>query len=335
MRVYIVTEGGRDIGFGHISRCKAIYTAFTKKDIEPLFIVNADSSVTSLLKGTDYIILDWQKRKNELFDIIKYADIGILDSYLAPLPFYERFEKNVKVPIYIDDYMRLDYPRGVILNPSIFGDETDYKRGGTFPVLKGPDYVLLREEFWDVSPKKVRERVENILITFGGDDARSLTLKVLKLLDRDFPEFTKTVIVSKGFKDQDIKVLESEYRERPNITLIISPSGEMMRDAMLDADIAISAGGQTTYELARVGLPPIIIGIADNQRKNIEGWTKKGFIRYAGWWDDQGLLKKVKSEIEALKDFHVRSEIGEIGRSLIDGKGALRVVDELLSLVRL
>ena len=335
MRVYIVTEGGKDIGFGHIARCRALYAAFTKKDIEPLFIINADSSVTSLLKGTDYIILDWQKKKNELFDIIKYADIGILDSYLAPLPFYERFEKSVKLPLYIDDYVRLDYPRGIILNPSIFGDEIDYKREDALPVLKGPDYVLLREEFWDVPPKRTREHVKNILITFGGDDMRSLTLKVLDFLDKNFSEFTKFVIVSKGFKDQDIRILKNEYGEKSNVRLIISPSGEMIRDAMLNADIAISAGGQTTYELARIGLPPIIIGVADNQRKNIEGWIKRGFIRYAGWWNDQNLLDRLNSEIEILQDFELRSKMSKVGISLIDGKGALRVVDKLLSLVHL
>ena len=50
MKVVIVTEGGKDIGFGHITRCISLYQAFEERGIIPEFIVSGDTTVASLLK---------------------------------------------------------------------------------------------------------------------------------------------------------------------------------------------------------------------------------------------------------------------------------------------
>lgn len=50
-----------------------------------------------------------------------------------------------------------------------------------------------------------------------------------------------------------------------------------MLSLMLKCDIAVTAAGQTTYELARIGLPTIAIGVVENQKFNIDGWLEIGF----------------------------------------------------------
>ena len=50
MKVIILTEGGKDIGFGHITRCMSLYQAFEEKGIKSQFIVNADYSAAVILK---------------------------------------------------------------------------------------------------------------------------------------------------------------------------------------------------------------------------------------------------------------------------------------------
>jgi len=42
MKVFIITEGGKNIGFGHITRCLSLYQAFEEKEIIPEFILNSD-----------------------------------------------------------------------------------------------------------------------------------------------------------------------------------------------------------------------------------------------------------------------------------------------------
>ncbi len=329
MRVYILTEGGKNIGFGHIARCSALYDAFLEDNIEPLFIINGDDSVSKILGDRDYVIFDWLREKRKLLDIIQYANIGIVDSYLAPSFFYERFEKLVKLPLYIDDNKRVGYPRGIVLNGNIYGHNLEYPKRDDILYLLGPKYALLRKEFWDVPEKKIRTSPRQIMITFGGDDSRNLTPKVLQVLSQKFPDFLKVVIIGNAFGNID----EIKESKDENTIFVLSPDANKMKEVMLDSDIAISAGGQTLYEFARVGLSPIVIGIADNQKNNIAGWKKEGFIQYIGWWNEDSLLDRLILALEELISYDVRKRKSEIGRNLIDGKGALRVKDTLLSMV--
>ena len=329
MRVYILTEGGKNIGFGHIARCSALYDAFLEDNIEPLFIINGDSSVSKILRGRDYVLFDWLKEKQKLLDIIQYANIGIVDSYLASSLFYERFEKLVKLPVYIDDNKRVEYPRGIVVNGNIYGDNLGYPKRDDIFYLLGSKYALLRKEFWDVPEKKIRTSPRQIMITFGGDDSRNLTPRVLQVLSQRFPNFSKVVVIGNAFGNID-KIKENKDK---NTLFVLSPDANKMKEVMLDSDIAISAGGQTLYEFARIGLSPIVIGIADNQKNNIAGWEKEGFIQYIGWWDEEGLMDKLILALEELMPYDAREKKGKIGRNLIDGKGALRVKDMILSMV--
>ena len=54
MRVFIITEGGRNIGFGHITRCISLYQAFERRKIIPELIVNGDNTIEELLKDIGY-----------------------------------------------------------------------------------------------------------------------------------------------------------------------------------------------------------------------------------------------------------------------------------------
>lgn len=60
-----------------------------------------------------------------------------------------------------------------------------------------------------------------------------------------------------------------------NIRFFYSLDAEHMKTLMLESDVAISAGGQTLYELASVGLPTIAIQVVDNQSEDISGFLKR------------------------------------------------------------
>ena len=261
LNVYILTEAGKNIGFGHLMRMIAIYQAFEIKNIKPKFIINGDESVEEYLKETEYEIFNWIDNQKRLFDMIKDADIAIIDSYLADLTFYEKISKLVNLPVYYDDNNRIEYPSGVVVNGNIHAKDLDYPKRDDINYLLGLEYLPLRKEFWEVPEKKIKENVESIMITFGGDDFRNMTPKVLKLLAENYPNIKKNVIIGKGFKN--IKEIEKASDE--NTALIYFPDAQKMKEVMLESDIAISAGGQTLYELAKVGVPTIAVIVADNQ----------------------------------------------------------------------
>lgn len=323
MRALIATEGSSDIGFGHLTRCTSLYQAFDKIGAATEFIVNGDKAVYDLLKGTNHIVFNWLKELERFYDLLKETEIAIIDSYLADHDIYKRISDSVNVAVYIDDNRRMDYPDGIVVNGTIFAEEMDYPKREGIIYLLGSRYIPMRREFWEIQERKIKKDIEIIMITFGGDDSKNMTPKVLKLLADNHPELTKNVIIGKGF--QDINALE-KIKDK-NTKLIYYPNADGMKNAMVESDIAISAGGQTLYELARVDLPTIAIAVADNQLNNIKGLQKAGFIEYAGWWKEEGVLNNILQKIQLLKNSGSREEKIKIGKKLVDGKGAIRIAE--------
>ncbi len=327
MKIVIITEGSSEIGFGHITRCMSLYQAFSERELPVQFIVNGDSTIEHLLKNTEYKIFNWLEESDKLFNLLNNSDIVIIDSYLADEDFYEAMSESVALNVYIDDNVRINYPKGIIVNGSILAEKMDYPFVNQVEYLLGSQYIPLRREFWDVPEKKINESLQNIMITFGGDDLRNITPTILKILTEEYPLLNKKVIVGSGFKNiSEIEDLKDDKTE-----LIYYPDAKGMLNTMLESDIAISAGGQTLYELAMVGLPTIAIGVAYNQEHNVKNWQNVGFVEFAGFWDDENLHDNILEKLDLLKDQKVRIKKCIKGKESVDGKGAFRTVKNCLN----
>ena len=99
---------------------------------------------------------------------------------------------------------------------------------------------------------------------------------------------------------------------------------------MLKSDIDISAGRQTLYELARLGISTIGVCVAENQLGNIKGWEKIGFLEYAGFDNEDNIIVKINNLLKILENIKIRESKSKIGRKIVDGKGSLRVSNKLL-----
>lgn len=321
-KINIFTEGGEDIGLGHLTRCIAFSQAIKEidADIKIKFIISGDNSAIEFLKDYDiyFINFDWQKQDDKILDLVRNNDLVVIDSYLAnesvydkiSTVLYKRFNLNSSILnplVMIDDYNRIEYPAGIVVNPSIYGDKLNYPQKGDVIYLLGKDYIILRKEFWDVPIKKINKKVKNILITFGGINHSALIYKIINYLRNKF-DFNFYLVGSKNRVD-----------------------AKEIFNLMLKADICISGGGQATYELARIGVPTIGICFAENQRLNLEGWQKAGFIEYVGWYKDENILDRLIDSINKLIPYQERIKRNKIGRSYIDGKGVNRIVEIVLN----
>ena len=323
MNVVILTEGGKDYGFGHVARCGSIYQAFQYYNVFPKFLVNGDESVNSILSDIKVEILDWTKD----YFLSSHADIVIIDSYFADLDFYNKLYEEVPLVVYIDDNNRLDYPKGIVVNGTLDISNMNYSQRSTIRYLVGNEFIPLRKDFWNVSKLKINESIKDILITLGGNDLRNLTPKILKLLNDNLPEVNKKVIIADSFNN----IQEIESLKNDTIELIYSPNSNELIDVMSSVDLAISASGQTLYELACMGIPTIAIGIIDNQKNNIKNWINQGFIEYAGCWNEKELFNTILDKINYLQDKNIRQNKKELGVNAVDGKGSLKIVKNVLN----
>jgi UDP-2,4-diacetamido-2,4,6-trideoxy-beta-L-altropyranose hydrolase len=146
--------------------------------------------------------------------------------------------------------------------------------------------------------------------------------KVLRALRGNYPHLRKYVVV-RG-ESQNISDIERESDDE--IVLIYNPEDYKLKDLMLEADVAISAGGQTLHELARIGVPTIAITVAENQLRNSKSWEKAGFVEYAGCWRDSDIISNIHRCLKHLEDKSVRFEKYRIAKNLVGGDGARNVI---------
>lgn len=325
MRAVVLTEGGKDIGFGHIGRCLSLAQALEERGVSLRFIVRGDSSVEGILKNREYELFDWLKEK--VFEYIDDSTIVIVDSYFGDSDFYRRLSGHCGIIVYIDDSRRRDFPRGIVVNPAAGVKKTSYPKQDGLTYLLGSDYALLRKEFWQVPSKTIGQDIQKVMLTFGGSDGVNLSSAILKFFAEKFPSWSKSVVIGSSFRSfEQIQEIKDEKTD-----LIIHPDANQMRNIMLDCDIAISGGGQTLYELARIGTPAIGICVADNQIQNLEGLAKQGTLEYIGWYNHPSFIQKLEQAIGCLEDINRRKTSSEASRKMIDGQGARRVSREVLS----
>lgn len=329
MQVLILTEGFKHTGYGHVSRCMAIAQSFQKRNIKVTFLINGDDHVVEMLQDHYPVFsFNWLSEHQKLIESLSVANLVVIDSYLADSAVYRLVRERVSQCVYLDDFNRLDYPEGIIMNGTVGAEFIDYQKKDGQEYLLGKDYIILREAFGHLpSPGRlVSDKINRILVTFGGTDPLNVTTKVLSNIVDNYANTEKCIILGAAFTHiQEIKSLADIHTK-----FYYNVGAEEMKDLMLCADVAISAAGQTINELAITGLPSVIFKVADNQDNNITGWLHSGFIdSFIDATEDwpSGLLEESLSQLE---NREYRMMLSTHGRSLVDGKGTDRLVKTVL-----
>jgi spore coat polysaccharide biosynthesis predicted glycosyltransferase SpsG len=189
-------------------------------------------------------------------------------------------------------------------------------------VLAGPSYCMLRSEFRDRSTQRPDDSQQEglaVLLTIGGADLKNSFESILETTTRVVPdEATIHAIVGPYFDDSS----------RDGVEFHRTPSN--LATLMARCDLAVSGGGQTLYELAVCGTPPVAVRLGDDQVRNITRFAAEGFCVDAGWPDDAEFSSRLRRGLTELTQPDQRSRRAHIGRSLVDRNGVIRVADALI-----
>ena len=323
LEIIIITEGGKKNGFGHITRCLSIASEFKKHNFTVLFIVNGDESIIDVLKNENYKIVNWMEEEIRGNNILLIDSIEITNKKLL------EFEKFNNFIIYIDDDKRRNIlNKGIVIDWTVLSDKQNYfqpKKENVIYLL-GSKYTPLRTEFSIAERNTIRKEVKKVMITFGGADVRNLTPSILKILSNKFPKVEKHIVIGAGFTNIDtIKSLKDE-----NTYLVYSASTQQMIKLMQNSDIAIASGGQTLYELARIGTPTIAILLVENAKDDTLGWDEVGGVKNIGWYNDKLLFEKLINTLENLQDYVLRKKMNYRAKKYIPSDGVKFLVDSIL-----
>jgi len=278
MNLYIRADSDSKIGTGHIMRCIALAQAWQVQGGQVTFISHCESEALKeriqiekfRLISLDHVCPDSSDLMNALSilksDSADHKPCLVLDGY----HFTPEYQKEIRDEgirlLVIDDMNHLPhYHADILLNQNIHAPDLKYKCDADTTLLLGNRYALLRREFLKYLDfkRQIPDLAKNILVTLGGADPDNVTLKVieaLKLLDE--PDISVRIITGPANPHQETlrKALALGNFEAE---LLINPPN--MSELMAWADMAVSAGGSTCWELAFMGVPSIVLILGENQ----------------------------------------------------------------------
>lgn len=345
MHLYIRADADGKIGAGHIMRCIALAQAWQDQGGEVTFISHCQSdALKERIQSEGFRFIALAHASPDPYDL--QFTLSILESesanqknwlVLDGYHFTPEYQKAICVAgirlLVIDDMNHLPhYHADILLNQNIHAPNLKYKCDADTTLLLATRYVLLRREFLKYRDfkRQIPDQAKNILVTLGGGDPDNVTLKVieaLKLLNA--PDIQARVIIGPANPHQETlrKAIKSVH-----IVAELLTSPPNMSELMTWADMAISAGGSTCWELAFMGVPNIAITLAQNQKSVADGIAKTGMALTLGWHNiiEPRLITQAIDNILLSRDR--RADMAKKGRAAIDGEGASRLIRKINTL---
>ena len=333
-KVLFRANAGPGIGLGHLHRSLALAAVLTVSDVESVFLLNEDTPSLGWVReqGFPVVSLGHTESWTEVDSLatektasIAGCDAVVVDDHEAGGPYLARLREAGMYVIARDDLALHPFPCKMVINGNADAESLPYSSvSGDTSYLLGPSYIVLKEEFWKPVSPRLPECVGNVLLILGGTDQYELMPEILRLLDEVAGDFSVTAVVGPYFHNAEaVEVAAS--RARRSTKVISSPRD--VCSLMLEADLAISAAGQTLYELAAVGCPTIAVAVASNQLGQLRALADAGTVAMAGdATSDKDVMDGIGSTVNALlADANARNAMSVTGQQLVDGQGAKRV----------
>lgn len=314
--VIIRCDGNSKIGMGHIFRTLNLASVLIKNNYDILFLT-VNTSVKSLIKkkGFECKLFPLKTLDQKKFLTNINSNILILDKKSESTLIINQYKKISKV------FFTIDYI-GKNKNLIPLGVNILYPKSGSMKNFSGLEYAILNNNF--KQSKKIKKSVNSIIILQGGADTDCFIPKIITALDESPHPFQITAIIGPSFRCyNELKIAEKNCTR----SLVILKNISNMYFEMLKHDMAITAGGMTLLELARCGIPCLVLGSEKQEEETAIFMQKYGFglnLGFSKKFPKKQLLKQTNFLIE---NYNLRKSMNKIGSKLIDGKGSTRVAN--------
>lgn len=198
----------------------------------------------------------------------------------------------------------------------------------------GPGFALLRPAFSSLRPESLKRRAEaarpqRILLAMGGVDADNVTGAVLDVIS--------PVLTRYGLALDVVLGRSAPHQASVQAWLDAAPfAGRLHVDLpdlaslMAQSDIAIGASGGTALERLCLGLPSLVLSLADNQPPAAQAIAARGAGLYAGDVREPGWQDRLCAGLEDwLADPDGLRTVSTLAGALVDGQGAPRTAEVL------
>ncbi len=263
--ILFVVTGNSTVGLGHVYNTLLIANDILNHQIT--FLVDTQSQMAYDKIASNNYPVYIQKEHNILDDITKINPDIIINDRLDTQEDYMVSLKNLDYKVINFEDLGDGTPQADLVINAIYPEEHILSNH-----YFGHDYFVLRDEFMHSAQKKIMPKVENVLITFGGVDPNNYTKDVIAAI-YDYCQHCKIKItVVAGFGYNQYESLQ-EY-----VDIDIKQNIVNISKYMLAADIVFTSAGRTTYEIASLGVPAIVLAQNERELTHFFASSEFGFL---------------------------------------------------------
>lgn len=316
MRVVFRTEGNHKQGMGDLWGSIALADECVRQQDKILFVLPGGEEAISAIEGRGYRLRTADSLATEQEILRAFRPDVVIVNKLNNSPDYIRFLRRFTSFI-------------VTIDDSGEGAQyADLKINVLYHVAEAVtdlQYISLRREFREFHrrEKTIRDEVQELLITQGGSDTYGFTPRIIRALEKMTLRPHCTVVIGPAFHHHS--ELENAVKAS-TLDLMLIRNARNMAELMWNADLAITAGGLTMFELSCVGTPSIVICGEPFEEESAERLARTGVVIHLGygWHLDYETLPGVVDKLA--KDREVRTRMSRKGKKLVDGQGCQRIV---------
>ncbi len=361
LHVAIRTDASARIGTGHLMRCLSLALALRSRGAQVDFLTRChDGQLLQRIRAHGFSVRElkasisdesilateyeqWlgvpsQMDADETVALLRSdpPDWLVVDHYGLNASWERQLRGGCKAMLVIDDLPERRHDCDLLVDQNLQPEEPEHSarvENSDAEVLLGPRYAMLADAFRDAREERKIAPSDSecvgapprLVIFFGGTDPANETAKALAALEM-LPAGSFDVDVVAGALNRNLSELELRCR---NLGFRLHLSADMA-SLYASADFAVGAPGVSTWERMCVGVPSLLVSIAENQERIGMALENAGYVVYLGKSSDV-TAQDYAGVLQALP--YLRGELqrqAQHGRELVDGRGAARIVSRML-----
>lgn len=359
MHIVFRTDASLQIGTGHVMRCLALAHALRERGAHCSFICREHTGnliglirqrgffVHALLCDLDQatqgktpphassLATDWLADVQESKASVSDAAIDwlMVDHYALDSRWEHAMRANSRYIMVIDDLADRTHHCDLLLDQNLGRKSEDYSRllKGEAKTLIGPRYALLRPEFPALRLQSLTRRqnttqLRRLLVNMWGD-IDNATVQVMAALNTcSLPtDFRVTVVM--GFHAPWLAQVQQKATKMQCPTEVLCGVNNMAQ-LMADSDLAIGAAGGAAWERCSLGLPSIVMALAQNQLDGAIALKNAGAaIVLESHHQIAGIVSATQTEEFGSE---MLTKLSSAAATVTDGQGCARVIHHIL-----
>ena len=360
MHIVFRADASIQIGTGHVMRCLTLADALRERGARSTFVcrthsghlldviahrghhaVALPSSATTTNRIPDdtghaaWLGTDWQTDAQQTREALggDGVDWLVVDHYALDQRWEQALRPHCQNLMVVDDLADRPHDCDVLLDQNLGRSPQDYDgllKPHTATYI-GPQYALLRPEFARLRSQSLARRAEpqfkHLLITMGGVDKDNATGQMLQALTAcHLPSDLRITVVMGPYAPCLAEVKQQAAQMLWATEVLVGVSD--MAQLMADSDLCIGAAGGTSWERCCLGLPTLLLVVADNQLPGAQSLEKAGAALVVG--NAQDVSQVFEKHMQSDANVQLKN-LALAAAAVSDGLGMQRIVVAMLS----